>query len=398
MLTDGRSPAPRVAGSLLIALRRAGAVRVSAPVCTGCGKPLNTFQRRGQDWYCGVCGPTPTRCVGCGNIRKITSRDRQGRPRCHGCPPDDDGDPILILLQVITAVDPNLAPTTATDAVLAVTSRAGQRRRLAWALQDHPELLTGAGAQAPVPSVLRLIDALIGAGAHGIVRPPCPRLRTRHHAEQGPRRSAGLPQLLRQIARRNMLALRCPPRTSHPGRARKPVVSTLLEHRSGQPGNLFRLWSPPSGQCPRRRRAAVSVLPGEHDDDLFDLRPLGPRGGLQAHREALLPCMFAAASTLHRLRHGQADPRRHPRRTGLRGLHPPGRVGARLPRLRRAQPTTPASVRALLAAGPADEAARRRHRSGPSPAAGPARTPGRTRTSRHRARLAAQGHRVLGAG
>ena len=77
ILTDGRSPAPRVAGSVLIALRRAGAVRVSAPVCTGCGKPLNTFQRRGQDWYCGVCGPTPTRCVGCGNLRKITSRDRQ---------------------------------------------------------------------------------------------------------------------------------------------------------------------------------------------------------------------------------------------------------------------------------------------------------------------------------
>ena len=76
MLTDGRSPAPRVAGSLLIALRRAGAVSVSSPVCTGCGKRLNTFQRRGQDWYCGVCGPTATRCVGCGNIRKITSRDR----------------------------------------------------------------------------------------------------------------------------------------------------------------------------------------------------------------------------------------------------------------------------------------------------------------------------------
>jgi hypothetical protein len=34
--------------------------------------------------------------------------------------------------------------------------------------------LTGAGAQAPVPSVLRLIDALCEAGATGIVRPPCP--------------------------------------------------------------------------------------------------------------------------------------------------------------------------------------------------------------------------------
>lgn len=175
LLTDGRSPAPRVVGSLLIALRRAGAGSVSAPVCTGCGKSLLTLQRRGRDWYCGVCGPTSTPCAGCGNIRKIASRDRQGRPRCHACPPDDDGDPIQILIEVITAVDPDFDAAAAADAVLAVTSRAGERRRLAWALQDHPELLTGTGAQAPVPSVLRLIDALIGAGAHGIARPPCPR-------------------------------------------------------------------------------------------------------------------------------------------------------------------------------------------------------------------------------
>jgi len=175
LLTDGRSPAPRVVGSLLIALRRAGAVSVAAPVCAGCGKSLLTLQRRGRDWYCGVCGPTSTPCVGCGKTRKIASRDRQGRPRCQGCLPDDDGDPMQILVEVITAVDPDFDAAAAIDAVLAVTSRAGERRRLAWALQDHRELLTGAGAQAPVPSVLRLIDALIGAGAHGIVRPPCPR-------------------------------------------------------------------------------------------------------------------------------------------------------------------------------------------------------------------------------
>lgn len=175
LLTDGRSPAPRVVGSLLIGLRRAGAVSVSAPVCAQCGTHLRTLQRRGQDWYCGVCGPTSTPCVGCGNIRKITSRDRQGRPRCQACPPDEDGDPIQILIDVVTGIDPDLDAATVTDAVLAVTSRAGQRRHLAWALHDRPELLTGAGAHAPVPSVLRLIDALIGAGANGVVRPPCPR-------------------------------------------------------------------------------------------------------------------------------------------------------------------------------------------------------------------------------
>lgn len=57
-LTDGRSPAPRAIGDLLIALREAGA-EVSPPVCAGCGKPMRTLQRRGQDWYCGSCGIRP---------------------------------------------------------------------------------------------------------------------------------------------------------------------------------------------------------------------------------------------------------------------------------------------------------------------------------------------------
>jgi len=62
VLTDGRSPAPRVIGDLLIALRRAGATVISPPVCAGCGKSLRTMQRRGQDWYCGVCGPRREPC------------------------------------------------------------------------------------------------------------------------------------------------------------------------------------------------------------------------------------------------------------------------------------------------------------------------------------------------
>src|SRR5664279_543798 len=174
LLTDGRSPAPRVVGSLLIALRQAGAVNISEPVCAGCGKQLRTMQRRGQDWYCSVCGPETLQCASCGRNRKIHSRDRQGRPRCHACPPDNGTEPMQILLEVITALDPSIDATAVTSAVKAVTSRAGQRRQLAWALQDRPELLTGAGAQSPVPSVLRLIDALANQGAGRIVAPPCP--------------------------------------------------------------------------------------------------------------------------------------------------------------------------------------------------------------------------------
>ena len=62
-------------------------------------------------------------------------------------------------------------------AVADAVSTASQRRQLAWALEEHPALLTGAGAESPLPSVLRLIDRLCNAGATCIVRPPCPHCR-----------------------------------------------------------------------------------------------------------------------------------------------------------------------------------------------------------------------------
>ncbi|MFD4601867.1 hypothetical protein ACFWPQ_27995 [Streptomyces sp. NPDC058464] len=40
VLTDGRSPAPRAIGDLLIELRKAGASAVAPPVCAECGKKL----------------------------------------------------------------------------------------------------------------------------------------------------------------------------------------------------------------------------------------------------------------------------------------------------------------------------------------------------------------------
>jgi hypothetical protein len=175
LLADGRSPAPRVAGDLLIALRQAGAVIISPPVCAGCGKQLRTVQRRGQDWYCGACGPRPEPCARCGLSRPVSVRDRAGRPHCHACQPEgSDGDPAAIVAGIITVVDPGIPAGTIAAAVLAAAPGTGQLRRLAWALQDHPELLTGAGARAPVPSVLRLIGALAGAGAQQIIRPACP--------------------------------------------------------------------------------------------------------------------------------------------------------------------------------------------------------------------------------
>lgn len=174
LLADGRSPAPRSVGDLLIALRAAGATSISPPCCTECGKQLRTMHRRGQDWFCAICGPTPEPCAACGHTRRVATRDRHGQPRCGSCPPDNGHDPVQIVVDVVRAVDPTIPAQAIAAAVAAVTSKAGQRRQLAWTLQDQPELLTGAGAQAPLPSVLRLIDELCDSGSATIVRPACP--------------------------------------------------------------------------------------------------------------------------------------------------------------------------------------------------------------------------------
>jgi hypothetical protein len=175
VLTDGRSPAPRVIGDLLIALRKAGATVISPPACAGCGKELRTMQRRGQDWYCGACGPRRERCGACGSARPVTFRARDGQPRCGQCPPGDGRDPAAVIAGIVAAIDPAVPAGAVVSAVHAAAARSGQRHRLAWALQDEPGLLTGAGARAPMPSVLRLIGKLRDAGASGIVAPPCPR-------------------------------------------------------------------------------------------------------------------------------------------------------------------------------------------------------------------------------
>ncbi|WP_215730405.1 hypothetical protein [Rhodoglobus vestalii] len=158
ILTDGRSPAPEAIGKLLTALRDAGAVNVQAPVCAECGKAMRAFQRRGQDWYCGVHGPQAAACVVCGNVRPIAQRDRQHQLHCWQHPLSDDRDPTQVLIDLVADIDPALDTPIVTAAIRTAAPRAGQRRRLAWALQDHPELLAGAGAQASVPTVLRSYD------------------------------------------------------------------------------------------------------------------------------------------------------------------------------------------------------------------------------------------------
>ena len=177
VLVDGRSPAPRVVGELLLALHRAGATAICPPCCAECGKQLGSLQRRGQHWYCTVCDRRTDACAGCGDTRPVSSRDRAGRPRCVKCPDLDGRDPITVLQQVIVELDPDVDAQTVAAAVRRCASRPSYQRRVAWALQAHPGLLTGDAHLAPLRAIPRLIELLADAGVDGIVRPSCPRCR-----------------------------------------------------------------------------------------------------------------------------------------------------------------------------------------------------------------------------
>ncbi|MFD0443916.1 hypothetical protein ACFQ10_17955 [Streptomyces indonesiensis] len=138
VLADGRSPAPRSAGDLLIALREAGAQAISPPCCAECGRQMRTLQRRGQNWYCGNCGPRPEPCAACGNTRRVATRDRAGRPRCAKCPDSDGRDPIAVIHALISELDPQARQEVIADAVRRSAPRPSCQQKLAWALEAAP--------------------------------------------------------------------------------------------------------------------------------------------------------------------------------------------------------------------------------------------------------------------
>lgn len=175
VLSTGRSPAPKVVGDLLLALRAAGSAKISPPLCAGCGREVTSMQRRGERWYCSPCFVRPQACAACGQERQVAFRDRHGRPRCGGCRDQDTDDPATVLVEVVMSIDPDMTAEMARTAVTATVSKPAHLQKLAWLLQEAPELLTGEGAKAPFPMVLRLIDALCEAGATGVRRPACPR-------------------------------------------------------------------------------------------------------------------------------------------------------------------------------------------------------------------------------
>ena len=271
-------------------------------------------------------------------------------PHCQACQPEgSDADPAAIVAGIIAVIDPGVLAETVAAATLAAAPSAGQRRRLAWALQDHPGLLTGDGARAPVPSVLRLLGALADAGAQRIVRPACPHC-GRVIALVKPRDGV---RLCRNCVARSR-AVTC----SRCGVVRE--AATRDEH--GRPLCPYCLISDPAnletcGVCARRRVVSLRTPGGPLCPACRPAKTmicsicarLAPAeiSKITGEPQQRLP---EAARTLRRLRQRPAGSRRDDRQPALRDLHQPRVAPARLPGMRRAHPAPLAPVCTLLPA------------------------------------------------
>jgi hypothetical protein len=175
VLTTGRSPAPKAVGDLLLTLRAVGSEAIAAPRCAACDREIGSMQRRRGEWFCSPCFERAQICAGCGEERHVTFRDRNGEARCSACRDRVFDDPLLTLVELVSTIDPGLTEEAVRAAVATTVNKAAHIEKLLWAFQDAPELLTGGGAKAPFPMVLRFIGALCDAGSTVVRRPPCGR-------------------------------------------------------------------------------------------------------------------------------------------------------------------------------------------------------------------------------
>lgn len=83
-------------------------------------------------------------------------------------------DPDAVIVSVVTDIEPDLAPADLHSAIVKAAPSRVQRRRLAHALHQHPDLLTSGRPEGP-PQVERLIRALRATGACRLALPRCGR-------------------------------------------------------------------------------------------------------------------------------------------------------------------------------------------------------------------------------
>jgi hypothetical protein len=91
-----------------------------------------------------------------------------------GAPPRCVTEPRPVIIDIVTVIDPTLTAAHIDGATTRVAPARAQRRRLAQALHEQPELLTSGRSDAP-RAVDRLIDELLPLGTGRLVALRCAR-------------------------------------------------------------------------------------------------------------------------------------------------------------------------------------------------------------------------------
>ena len=326
VLSTGRSPASKAAGDLLLALRAAGAAGVAPPGARSAGGRSPRCSAAVTTGTARRASPGPRSAPAAGTRARPPSGTGTAGRGAASAPTTIPATRETCWSPIITSADPGLDVGTVNTVLRQVVTKAAHLQKLAWALDEAPALLTGDGARAAFPMVLRLIDALCEAGATRIQRPACPlcgRVVTLSKLLNG---LAGLPRLHRPLPRRPVQPVRT--------RAASPPPASP----DGQPLCPYCLVSDPVNledcvRCGRRQRvghphpgrAGLRQLQPPPGPDLRGLRPDGPVHDLQGHRPALVPACARSWACCSRCGNLAPDKGRNPRPAALRRLRRPRR-------------------------------------------------------------------------
>jgi hypothetical protein len=177
LLTSGRPEGPPQVELLIRALKDSGAANLVLPGCARCGQARRLVQCDGSRRICSACDRArrgaAEPCAVCRNSGQVAARDQHGRPRCPRCLPYGTADPVAQIAAHVGRIDPGLEHQAVARLIHEAVPRPSQRHQVLWELDRQPGLLTGEGADGS-PRVIALIDALLAAGAAGVLAPACP--------------------------------------------------------------------------------------------------------------------------------------------------------------------------------------------------------------------------------
>ena len=255
VLTAGRSPAARVVGDLLIALRAAGAKVISPPRCAGCGRERHLGAAPGRELVLRavLCRPEDLRGLRPRAAGRRSGTGTAGRAAA-GALTRTTSDPVTALVGIITAIDAGL-PRRGGRAQRSAGDRhqAGSPAETGLGVcTTSPELLTGDGARRHSRRCCGSSTRSARPGPPDQCAPACPRcgrVITLSKTGDGP---ADLPQL------------RAPGPAPCPARAAERSASRPPETPTGRPLCPYCLVTDPVNleECVRCGRAQ----PGQHPD------------------------------------------------------------------------------------------------------------------------------------